>query len=87
MDSGWRIVLTTNNVMEAEVVAGRLKAVGLKARTHKEPAGQALGFTVGLLGEVQVLVSDVDYGAAMAMLGDELHGKDLEAKEAEANEE
>ena len=73
MDTEWKVVLATSNLMEAEVVAGRLKAVGLKARTHQEPAGAALGFTVGILGEIQVLVSAVDYGAAMAMLGDEVH--------------
>lgn len=71
MDSEWKVVLSTSNPMEAEVVAGRLKAVGLKARTHQEPAGQALGLTMGLLGEMQVLVSAADYEAARAMLGDE----------------
>lgn len=68
MDSEWKVILTTSNPMEAEVVAGRLKAVGLKARTHQEPAGEALGLNMGLLGAIQVLVSAADYGAALAML-------------------
>lgn len=68
MDSEWKVVLATNNPMEAEVVAGRLKTEGIEAHIHQEPAGQALGLTMGLLGEVQVLVSESDYEAAVAVL-------------------
>jgi hypothetical protein len=64
----WKIVCTTTNEMEAEVVAGRLQSEGLTVRTHQEPAGRALGFTVGTLGAVAVLVDSHQYWRAKEIL-------------------
>lgn len=68
MDGNWKVVLSTSNIMEAEVVAGRLKTEGIEVQVHQEPAGEALGLTMGLLGEVDVLVHEADYEAALALL-------------------
>lgn len=62
------VVLTTFDVMEAHIVAGRLKSEGIDALVSQEPAGSALGITFGLLGEVKVAVLAADYEAAMAIL-------------------
>ena len=64
----WKIVCTTTNEMEAEVVAGRLQSEGITARIHQEPAGRAFGVTVGLLGEVAVLVDSHQYWRAKEIL-------------------
>ena len=64
----WKIVCATTNEMEAEVIAGRLESEGITARTHQEPAGRAFGFTVGLLGEVAVLVDSRHYWRAREIL-------------------
>ena len=72
MDGEWKVVLSTSNPMEAEVVAGRLKTEGLDVHIHQEPAGEALGLTMGLLGEVQVLVREADYETALAVLAAEV---------------
>ncbi|MEZ4672465.1 MAG: DUF2007 domain-containing protein [Anaerolineae bacterium] len=77
MDSQWKIILETSNMMEAEVVAGRLQSEGIEARIHQEPAGQALGLTVGLLGETVVLVPEADYEAAVAILETQVPQEDV----------
>ena len=62
------IVLSTDNQMEAHIVAGRLRSHKIQAWIHQEPSGSAFGITVGLLGEVRVLVHPHDYETALAIL-------------------
>lgn len=64
----WLAVLTTNNLAEAHIVAGRLESEGLHPRVHQEPGGSAFGITVGILGEIQVLVADTEFEAAQSLL-------------------
>ncbi len=64
----WRIVFTTTNAAEAEIVAGRLRSEHIPAMVHQEAGGRALGITVGVLGEVKVLVRPDDYERAIAVL-------------------
>ena len=40
----------------AEIIAGRLRAEGIPARTWQEGAGEALGLFVGILGTGHVVV-------------------------------
>jgi hypothetical protein len=61
-------VRTTYNPAEAHVLAARLQSEGIGAWVHQEPSGSAFGITVGLLGELKVLVAERDYDAALALL-------------------
>ena len=67
----WMVVYTTNNSTEAHIVAGRLQSEGIGAWVHQEPFGSAMGITVGMLGEVRVLVSAQEYDHAIAVLDDD----------------
>ncbi len=64
----WVVVLSTDNLMEAHVVAGRLKSEDIEAWVHQEPGASAFGITVGILGEVRVLVNERDYEFARRLL-------------------
>ncbi|MBI5671186.1 MAG: DUF2007 domain-containing protein [Chloroflexi bacterium] len=64
----WRIVFTTTNSAEAQVIAGRLRAEQIPVMVHQEAGGRALGITVGRLGEVTVLVRPDDYERAITIL-------------------
>lgn len=68
----WRVVFLTNNSAEAQVIAGRLRAVNIPTMVHQEAGGRALGITVGRLGEVSVLVRPSDYDQAIAILEPDL---------------
>ena len=65
-----RRVYVTNSDFDARVVAGRLESEGIAVLVQQEPAGSALGITVGLLGEVKVAVRTEDYERALAILDD-----------------
>lgn len=65
-----RIVYVTNSDFDARVVAGLLETAGIPVIVQQEPAGSALGITVGLLGEVKVVVRPEDYERALDILDD-----------------
>ncbi|MCA9910067.1 MAG: DUF2007 domain-containing protein [Anaerolineae bacterium] len=54
--------------MEAHVVAGRLKSEGIDSWIQQEPGGSAFGITVGILGEVRLLVREEDFEQARRVL-------------------
>jgi len=64
----WLVVFTTYNPAEAHIIAGRLQSAGFHPWVHQEPGGSALGITVGLLGEMRVLVLEQEYEAAQHLL-------------------
>jgi hypothetical protein len=68
----WMVVLTTNNEAEAQIVAGRLETEGLRTFIQREPAGSALGITIGKLGENKVLVLESDYERALDILSPDM---------------
>lgn len=72
----WLVVFTTYNPAEAHVIAGRLESEGFHPWVHQEPGGSALGITVGILGEIRVLVAESEFEAAQRSLND---GADYEA--------
>lgn len=63
-----RIVYITNSDFDARVVAGLLETEGIPVLVQQEPAGSALGITVGILGEVKVVVRPQDYQRALDIL-------------------
>lgn len=68
MSEDFRIVYVTNSDFDARVVAGLLETNGVPALVHQEPAGSAMGITIGLLGEVKVAVRPEDYERALDIL-------------------
>lgn len=57
-ETHWKVVARTAGLTPAEIIAGRLHAEGIPARTWQEGAGRALGLTVGLLGTGYVVVPE-----------------------------
>lgn len=64
----WLVVFSTYNPAEAHVIAGKLQSAGFHPWVHQEPGGSALGITVGLLGELRVLVLEQEYEAVQRLL-------------------
>jgi hypothetical protein len=54
----WEVVAIANGLAQAAIIQGRLEAEGIPARIHQEPAGVAIGLTVGTLGQAKVLVPE-----------------------------
>jgi hypothetical protein len=54
----WEVVAVANGLAEAAIICGRLESEGIPARMHQEPAGVAIGLTMGLLGQARVLVPE-----------------------------
>jgi hypothetical protein len=50
------VVYIANGYLEAESIKIFLESFGIPAYTNQESAGLAYGFTVGQLGEVEILV-------------------------------
>ena len=54
----WVVVGEEAGIAPANIVAQRLQVEGIPARARQEPAGQALGLTVAILGTGFVLVPE-----------------------------
>lgn len=67
-EARWEVVTVARGLAEAAIIRGRLETEGIPARVHQEPAGAAIGLTVGLLGEVKVLVPASFATSALAIL-------------------
>ena len=67
----WEVVARTNGLMQAEIISGRLNADGIPARAWQEGAGEALGLTVGLLGNGFVGVPEEYAAEAREILADD----------------
>lgn len=65
----WEVVATAQGLAEAAIIRGRLEVEGIPARVHQEPAGVAIGLTVGLLGQARVLVPAPLAERALEILG------------------
>jgi hypothetical protein len=63
-----KLLCTTYNDMEAEVVTSRLEVEGIQTYKREEGAGDVLGINVGLLGEIDIFVKVEDYEAALDIL-------------------
>lgn len=57
-DADWVEVAVVGGITLAEVIATSLRAAGIPALAYQEGAGQALGLTIGALGDASVLVPE-----------------------------
>ncbi len=64
----WIAAYITHNLQEAHVLLGKLQANDVPAMIHQEAGANALGITLGNLGEIKILVSPADYDRAVALL-------------------
>lgn len=71
----WITVARTAGLAPAQIIAGRLHAHDIPARVWQEAAGQAIGLTVGLLGNGHVAVPAHFQEAAERLLAEP--GEDL----------
>lgn len=65
----WEVVALANGLAEAAIIQGRLEAEGVPARVHQEPAGVAIGLTIGKLGQAKVMVPEPLVQRALDILG------------------
>jgi hypothetical protein len=72
----WIVVATTAGVMEAVMIAERLKSLGIPTIVQNEPIGAVLGLSIGKFGEAKVAVPETFIEQAMDTLepGDSLLG-------------
>lgn len=63
----WMVVAQAAGVMEGEIIAGRLKSLGIPTYVHRESLGAVLGLSIGL-GQTSVVVPEEFYEAAMQIL-------------------
>jgi hypothetical protein len=61
------IVVAAGSYLEASIISGRLTSFGIPNHIHRESIGMVLGLSIGL-GEAQVVVPEVYYEAARAIL-------------------
>ncbi len=66
----WETVAVAQGLAEASIISGRLETEGIPTRVHQEPAGVAIGLTVGRLGEAQVLVPEQLAQRALSILNE-----------------
>ena len=74
------VVYIANGSFEAESVKALLESFGIPAFINQESAGKAIGFTIGLLGEVEVEVPLSKVEEAKKIISDMNSGK-LESDE------
>jgi hypothetical protein len=82
----WEVVALAQGQADAAIICGRLETEGIPARIQQEPAGAVLGLTMGLLGQVKVLVPEPLVAQALEILNGPDQEVDDEAGEEEESE-
>ena len=71
-DSQWQVVYEATDPFNAEIVRGLLESQSIRVHLSQDGAGRAIGFTVGPMGTVEILVPSEDYEKAKALLAENL---------------
>ncbi|MER3457602.1 MAG: hypothetical protein C4309_02195 [Chloroflexota bacterium] len=77
----WVRVAVALGPAHAEILRGRLEAEGIPARVLQEPAGSVYGLTVGLLGQIDVVVPQEYAAQARDLLASETEMTDEDVEE------
>jgi len=64
----WKFVVRVQGDLQAELLRGLLEAQEIPVFLSQEGAGKAFGFTVGPLGEVEILVPEKFLSEAKAII-------------------
>lgn len=70
-DGDWVVVAEVMGMIEAEIIAGRLRTADIPCYLHQASIGAALGISAGPLGFIKVLVPSQFEADAFALLDDE----------------
>lgn len=73
----WEVVAVADGLAQAAIIRGRLEVEGIPTRVNQEPAGVALGLTIGALGQAKVLVPEPLAEEALGIL--EQSGEEAES--------
>jgi hypothetical protein len=76
----WVRVAVALGPAHAEILRGRLEAEGIPARVLREPAGSVYGLTVGLLGQIDVVVPQEYAAQARDLLASDTETTDEDAE-------
>lgn len=77
----WVRVAVALGPAHAEILRGRLEAEGIPARVLQEPAGSVYGLTVGLLGQIDVVVPQEYAAQACDLLASGTEATDTDVEE------
>ena len=77
-ENQWQVVYEATDPVNAEILRGLLESQGIQVHLSQEGAGRAIGFTVGPLGFVQVLVPSDDFEKATELLAEYTDNQDEE---------
>jgi hypothetical protein len=80
-DVPWEVVAVADGLAQAAIIQGRLEVEGIPARVNQEPAGVALGLTIGTLGQAEVLVPEPLADKALDIL--EQSGEEAESDDTD----
>lgn len=80
----WVVAHTAAGAFQAEIIRGLLLAAGLPVQIAQEGAGAAYAFTVGPMGEVDVLVPSDRLEEARALLDEYQRGALEDTADADA---
>ena len=69
-DSQWQVVDESADPINAEILRGLLESQSIRVHLSQEGAGRAIGFTVGPMSDVQILVPTEDYEKAKKMIAE-----------------
>jgi hypothetical protein len=64
----WEVVAVANGLAQASIIQGRLESEGIPTQVRQEPAGVAIGLTVGALGQAKILVPEPMVDEALRIL-------------------
>ena len=64
----WEVVAFANGLAQASIIQGRLETEGIPTQVRQEPAGIAIGLTVGTLGQAEILVPEPMAEKALSIL-------------------
>ena len=65
----WKVIATANTLIEAEMIAERLKNAGIPAFVQRESIASSYAFTVGPLAAARIVVPESMFQEALEELG------------------
>ncbi len=66
----WTVVMTTQSMVEAEIVKAKLKLFGIEAGLRFESIGRLYGITQNGLAKVEIIVPTELFGQATELIRD-----------------
>lgn len=69
-ENQWQVVYEAADPFNAEILRGLLESQSIRVHLSQEGAGRAIGFTVGPMGIVQILVPSNDFEKARKLLAE-----------------